>query len=137
LKKIIFSFITTLLTSISLAGVGMNLEGTCQGQNSEKTEVSFTYFSNFDGCMDKSQAALVFTEGEEGLFTGQRSFTDNHDIYSFTVSHNGKKTEIYRVWFDNMTSRSKGTMRYLNEESGKSEIITLQCLIRDYHYLEC
>jgi hypothetical protein len=133
LKKLTLSFITSIFTSISLAGTTMNLEGMCKGTDAEGIEIDFHYFSNYDGCKTKSEAALVFNGGQEGLYTGERRFTEKHDIYTFSV----QQKEKFQLRFDNITGRSDGTMRYLNEDTGKPEKIQLQCLIRDYHYMEC
>jgi hypothetical protein len=138
LKKILLSCCLTSFTSFALAaGTAMNLEGSCTGTSSDGSQISLTYYSDFDGCQEVSQAALVYHQGPEGLFTGTRSFKGERDVYSFRQEVNGKRQEHLRLSFANSTGQTSGSLRYLNEETGKKEKIQLQCQIRDYHYLEC
>jgi hypothetical protein len=131
MKKLITSFFFSLLTaSIAHSGTSMKFEGSCSGTLSNNAPINFKYYSDFDGCKEKSTAAISFTseEGEErGLVTGKRSFQGDKDIYAFGAT---------RVVFENSTGNTSGDMIYLNEETGESEEVVVQCMVRDYHYAE-
>ena len=124
MKILFISFLMTL-SSVVLAGTTMKLEGSCSGKINQET-VSFNYYSTFDGCKNKSNAALSFTSGHEGLYTGLRSFKGNKDIYEL-----GKKQEKLGLEFLNSTGNVSGKLKY------NKKIINVKCEIRDYEYGEC
>jgi len=120
-------FITTVALLLSLplaAGTSMKIEGTCTGKLLNGKAVSFTYYSNFDGCQSTSQAAVSFNKGFEGLFTGTRSFTDTQDIY--------KLNSGFKLIFANSTGNTSGTLFYPLKKK-----IKVQCEVRDYEYGDC
>lgn len=131
MKKLITSFFFSLLTaSFAHSGTSMKFEGSCTGTLSNNVPVNFKYYSDFDGCKEKSAAAISFssTEGEEQtLVTGERRFEGDKDIYAF------QKT---RVVFENSTGNTSGDLSYLNEETGEYQAVVVQCMVRDYHYAE-
>lgn len=108
-------------------GTSMKLEGSCSGTMADGTAVSLNYYSDFDGCKDVSKAAVTFTSGIEGLFTGKRTFTDSKDNYSFPEQ---------RLSFANSTGNTSGTLKATNAQ-GESETVNLQCDVRDYEYADC
>lgn len=107
----------------------MKIEGTCAGTLSDGSAVSYTYYSNFDGCRKISKAAISFTAGIEGLFTGKRSFTDSQDIYEL----NGG----YKLIFANSTGNTSGSLTYPVGSGRKMETVNIQCQARDYEYQDC
>ena len=108
-------------------GSSMKLEGSCSGTLKDGTEVSFNYYSDFDGCKDVSKGAVAFNSGVEGLFTGQRSFTETRDNYTFPEQ---------KLSFENSTGNTTGIL-IMNDLEGKPEAVKLQCDIRDYEYADC
>lgn len=117
-----------LLPNMTFANSAMKPEGTCQGALKDGTPVSFAYFSDFDGCKEKSESAITFTEGREGLHTGSRIFSGDKDVYTFSKD--------LKVVLNNSTGNTEATLRYLNDEN-KAESVVLQCEVRDYEYLDC
>lgn len=134
------SLITTLLfvftATSAFAGTAMKLEGNCNGTLKDGSEVSFSYYSNFDGCKEKSTAAVTFTSNDMGLNTGSRSFIGSKDVYMFDVVENGKKKEKVRISFADSTGNTSGSLRY-TDANGKKQSVTVQCEIRDYEYSDC
>lgn len=125
-KKLIFSFLSLILSS-QVFSASMKLEGSCSGTLQNGTAVTFDYYSDFDGCKEKSQAALSLTSGMEGLHTGHRSFQNAQDIYSFAQ---------IKLTFKDSTGNTSGSFRYL-DEANTYKTIQVQCEIRDYEYGEC
>jgi hypothetical protein len=129
LLKIAFSLATLTLTSFALSATSMKIEGSCTGNLESGEAVAFTYYSNFDGCKAKSEAAISFSQGQGNtLYTGNRSFTERWDIYRFQNK--------LRLTFRNQTGNLGGKLRY-QDENGATHLIALQCEIRDYEYAEC
>lgn len=108
-------------------GSSMKLEGTCSGTLADGTAVSLNYYSDFDGCKDVSKSAVAFTEGGDGLHTGNRSFTEKKDIYSFPEQS---------LILANSTGNTTATLKVLNAQ-GEAEKVQLQCDVRDYEYADC
>lgn len=106
----------------------MKVEGSCSGKLNDGTEVSYTYYSNYDGCKKVSSAAVNFNSGIEGLFTGKRSFTRSSDIYTFND---------YKLIFANSTGNTSGKLTYKDFETSKRKTISVQCEVRDYEYADC
>lgn len=127
MKTLIVSIITLSFSSLSY-GSSLKIEGTCSGKLADGSDISYTYYSNFNGCKKKSVAAVNFTSGIEGLFTGTRSFTRSSDIYAF----NG-----YKLIFANSTGNTTGKLNYKDIETNKTKTVTLQCEVRDYEYNDC
>lgn len=128
MKTFILVAATLIFISTALAGTSMKVEGSCSGKLSDGTDVSYTYYSNFDGCRKISNAAVNFTSGIEGLVTGKRSFTGNQDRY---------QVDGHELRFANSTGNTSGKLIYVDEETGKNKSVTLQCLVRDYEYADC
>lgn len=105
----------------------MKYEGSCSGHLADGTAIALNYYSDFDGCKDTSRSAITFTAGIEGLFTGQRSFTDTKDIYSFSEQ---------RLTFANSTGNTSGKLVIRNAHD-EMETVQLQCDVRDYTYADC
>lgn len=108
-------------------GTSMKLEGSCSGTMADGTEISLNYYSDFDGCKDVSKSAVAFSSGIEGLFTGERTFTDAKDNYTFPEQ---------RLSFANSTGNTTGTLKVTNHQ-GEPETVNLQCDVRDYEYADC
>jgi hypothetical protein len=128
----------TFLTSFAQAGTVMNYQGSCTGALKNGSVISLKYYSDFDGCMKVSQAAVSFDSGLPfDLLTGARSFTHQDDIYSFKASINGRSLNLLELKFKNSTGNTSGVMNYLDEESKSREFINLKCSVRDYEYQSC
>ena len=132
MKKFFLVIMATLATSFMVeAGTNMNLEGSCKGKLHDNTPVSFSYYSDFDGCKEKSQAGITFNKSNKALgqilSTGQRYFTDTQDIYSFKDK---------KLSFANMTGNTSGKLTY-KDQNGKTRTVTVSCEIRNYEYAEC
>ncbi len=108
-------------------GSSMKYEGTCSGTLADGTAIGLNYYSDYDGCKEQSVSAVTFTAGIEGLFTGQRTFTETKDIYSFREQS---------LSFANSTGNTSGklTIKNANDEL---ETVQLQCNVRDYEYADC
>ncbi len=106
----------------------MKLEGSCHGNFSDGTPVSFTYYSDFNGCQQNINAAIKLSPNfGSQYFKGKRAFEDSKDIYT---------VETYRVTFKDSTGNTSGVFSYL-DVVGHRQSITVQCEIRDYEYDEC
>ncbi len=115
-------FLALVLSTSFASAASMKIEGTCNGKLGDESPVAFKYYSNFDGCKEKSSAAIVFRVGD--LKTGTRSFTEDKDIYAFTNA---------KLYFKNSTGNTSGRLSV----NGKN-YVTVQCEVRDYEYLsEC
>lgn len=131
--KSLFTLAFALFSVSALAGTSMKVEGSCSGTLEDATPVSFVYYSSFDGCEDKSKAAVTFHEGiGMDLHTGTREFVGDKDVYKFTQD----KEEAVRLTFADSTGNTSGTLRY-TDMNGESKTVEVQCEVRDYHYGEC
>jgi len=127
-KNLIISFVTLSLSSLAVAGTSMKVEGSCSGTLADGSEVSYTYYSNFNGCKKVSTSAVSFVNGFDGLYTGTRSFTDSSDNYSFNS---------YKLTFANSTGNTAGKLTYKDEFSGRTKTVKVKCEVRDYEYTDC
>lgn len=118
--KIFFALLISSFTTIAQAA-NMDFQGRCRGTTNDGTKVSFKYYSDFNGCSEKSNAGIVWSRGGE-LLTGKRTFTETKDIYTFKSA---------RIEFKNSTGNTGGTL-YVGKDK-----IKLACEIRDYEYGEC
>ncbi len=134
-KKLIISFVFSLLTANAAQAVttaesstSMNYQGSCHGTLANNAPISFKYYSDFDGCKEKSAAAISYNDAGEdrGLVTGTRTLK-SRDVYNFAGN---------RLSFENSTGITSGTLSYLNEESGEREEVIVQCEVREYSYAE-
>jgi hypothetical protein len=124
----VFIFLTLTLSAFAQAEDELKIEGKCNGNLADGTKVSFTYFSNFNGCQQKIRAAIQFAPNfGSGYYKGKREFEDSKDIYTM---------ENYRVTFKDSTGNVSGIFSYL-DIVGKRQSINVQCDIRDYEYDEC
>lgn len=129
MKILALTLISLLSTSISYAGgTSMKVEGNCSGKLADGSDISYTYYSNFNGCKKVSTSAVSFQGGLEGLFTGTRAFTSSSDVYKFYS---------YTLTFANSTGNTTGKLTYRDPESKKKKTVTLQCEVRDYEYSDC
>lgn len=125
---LVFAFIVLTLTSnAQAAGSSLKVEGSCTGTLDDGTQVSFTYYSNFNGCKNTAKAAINFNSGIEGLLTGTRSLARGQDVYSFPD---------HRLTFADSTGNTSGKFRYTNAQ-GKKKTTTVSCDVRDYEYSDC
>lgn len=130
MKKLSLAVLTILVLNYSAeAAVGSSLktEGSCSGNLTDGTPVSFTYYSDFDGCKNVSKSAITFNSGIEGLFTGSRAFKGGRDNYNFP-RHN--------LSFADSTGNTSGTLGY-RDENNQRQVIQVQCEVRDYSYGDC
>lgn len=126
---IVLSFLILNLVTNAKAddsGSSMKIEGSCTGTLADGTAVSFTYYSDFNGCQDVSKSAVTFTSGIEGLFTGERTFTETKDIHTYSQ---------YKLSFANSTGNTQGVLRYTDAQ-GSKQTTQVQCDVRDYEYAE-
>lgn len=124
LSFLIFNIIST---ASAATGSSMKTEGSCTGNMVDGTVVSFTYYSNFNGCKKISKSAVSFNSGIDGLFTGSRSFKNGFDIYSFPK---------HGLIFADSTGNTSGKLRYTDEAQNR-QVVEVQCEIRDYEYTDC
>jgi len=122
-KTLLLLTLAFILAPAAYAGTSMKVEGTCTGTILSRMTISFTYYSNFEGCTKVSDAALSFTKGLEGLFTGKRRFTTTQDIYTLSGGHN--------LTFANSTGNTSANLTY------QGETVRVQCQVRDYEYEDC
>lgn len=106
----------------------MKEEGSCTGKLRNGTPVSYTYYSNFNGCKSVSTSAVQFSSGFEGLLTGTRSFSETSDNYTFNS---------FKLSFANSTGNTTGKLTYKDPSTGYTKTVTLQCEVRDYEYSDC
>ena len=126
MKQIISGLV--FLSLSALAESELKLEGSCHGNLFDGTQVSFTYYSNYDGCTQNIKAAIQFAPNfGSGHYKGKRAFEEGQDIYNI---------ETYRVTFKDSTNNLGGVFSYL-DVVGKRQSINIQCEIRDYEYDEC
>ncbi len=126
----------SLVSSMAIASE-MKLEGSCKGVEADGTKVNFTYFSGFNGCHNKSEAAITFAEdtSQTGLFTGTRVIQNGEDKYSFTRTNQKNKPSIWLVFADS-TGNTQGVFKR-KSATGKISSVTLECEILQYEYEEC
>jgi hypothetical protein len=122
-----FLFINLISTSQAVTGTSLKTEGSCSGTLADGSPVSFTYYSNFDGCSNVSKSAISFTSGIEGLLTGSRSFKGGRDFYNFPK---------YDLSFPDSTGNTSGTFGY-RDANNERQTVELQCEVRDYSYADC
>lgn len=125
----LLAFLIVNLMSNANAAVGssMKTEGSCSGTLHDGTPVSFTYYSNFNGCKKVSKSAVTFTSGIEGLFTGSRTFKGGRDVYSFPK---------HGLSFADSTGNTSGKLKY-RDETKAAHSVEVQCEVRDYEYADC
>jgi hypothetical protein len=128
-KALVVATLTLLICQSTRAGILLDIEGSCSGALLDGTSVSYTYYSNYDGCRKVSRAAITFTSGLRGHYRGKRSFTTTEDIYSFRGG--------FKLIFANSTGNTSGTLVYPDEASGEKKFVTLQCSIRNNEYADC
>lgn len=128
-KALVVATLTLLICQSSRAGIPLDIEGSCSGALLDGSSISYTYYSNYDGCRKVSRAAITFTSGLRGHYRGKRSFTTTEDIYSF---HGG-----FKLIFANSTGNTSGTLVYPDEASGEKKSVILQCSIRNNEYADC
>lgn len=121
-----FLFLSFISSAFGAEGA-MKHEGSCSGTLLDGSPVSFNYYSDFDGCTDKSKSAVTFTSGLEGLLTGERSFSKSKDNYKF----NG-----YKISFPDSTGNTSGSFTY-TDANGERQTVELACEVRDYTYGDC
>ncbi len=119
--------INIISTAQAARGSALKTEGSCSGTLADGSPVSFTYYSNFDGCKDVSKSAISFTSGLEGLLTGSRVFKDSKDNYNFPK---------YKLSFPDSTGNTSGTFSY-KDANDQPVSVELQCEVRDYSYADC
>ena len=125
---IAFIFLTLTFSAFAQAEDELKMEGNCNGSLADGTKVSFTYYSNYNGCQQKIRAAIKFGQNfGSGYYKGKREFENRQDIYT---------VDTYRVTFKDMTGNISGIFSYL-DVVGKRQSIDVQCEIRDYEYDEC
>lgn len=125
---VVISFFFLNIISIAHASEGaMKQEGSCAGTLLDGSPVSFNYYSDFDGCADKSKSAVTFTSGLEGLITGERSFSKSKDNYNFTG---------HKISFPDSTGNTSGSFTY-TDPNGVKQTVELACDVRDYEYVDC
>ncbi len=136
MSRIVFIFAFVFISGVASASE-MKLEGSCKGIKADGTPISFTYFSGFDGCQNKSEAAITFAEdsSQAGLFTGIRLIQNGEDKYSFTRTNEKTKPSIWLIFADS-SGNSQGVFKQ-REVNGKITSVTLECEIREYEYEEC
>lgn len=127
MNKFFFLFLFCLFLSLTVSAKDeLKIEGKCKGDDQGK-EINITYYSAFDGCRNKSEAALSISNQSSNL-KGTRVLGNGLDQYSFM-----KK---YWLVFNDSTGNTSGTLKY-RDASGVIRNVLLQCEIYDYEYSEC
>jgi hypothetical protein len=121
-----FLFIQLLPSADAATGSALKPEGSCSGNLADGTSVSFTYYSNFNGCKKTSKGAIAFQSGLEGLITGSRTLSSK-DYYNFP------KLDLS---FANSTGNTSGKLGY-RDQGNVRHVIEVQCEVRDYEYADC
>lgn len=130
MKSVSLVALPALLLSLNLhaaSGSSLKTEGNCTGNLNDGTPVSFTYYSDFNGCKNTSKSAISFHSGIDGLLTGSRSIKGSKDYYNFPR---------HDLTFANSTGNTSGTLGY-RDENNQRHVIKVQCEVRDYEYSEC
>lgn len=127
LSLVALSVLVLNLSAQAATGSSLKTEGSCNGNLADGTPVSFTYYSDFDGCKNVSKGAVTFHSGIEGLFTGSRAFKGDKDRYNFPR---------HDITFQDSTGNTSGTLGY-RDENNQRHVISVQCEVRDYSYGEC
>jgi hypothetical protein len=122
-----FLFVAILPNAEAASGSALKPEGSCSGNLADGTPVSFTYFSNFNGCQKTSKGAIAFQSGIEGLITGSRTFKSSKDYYNFP------KVDLT---FADSTGNLSGKLGY-RDAANVRQVIEVQCDVRDYEYVDC
>jgi hypothetical protein len=122
-KFLVLPLLTFILSIPAIAADSNKIEGSCTGNLSNGTTISYSYYSDYDGCKKISSAAVSFTAGLKGYFKGTRSFTESQDIYTLN--------DKYKLMFNNSTGNTSGIL------VTPSETVKVQCKIRDYEYPDC
>ena len=121
------SVFTLISNAQGAVGKELKVEGSCNGQLLDGTEVNLAYYSDFDGCQKVSRSAITFQAGLEGLTTGSRAFKGDKDVYNFPK---------YKLTFLNSTGNTSGTLEY-RDANKDLQSVELQCEVRDYEFPEC
>lgn len=135
MKRLLILFCLIFATGFSFAQDEMKIEGNCKGED-HGNDISLTYFSAFDGCQNKSEAALNIQTNQTSKLKGTRVISNGLDQYSFTTRANGKAKTIYWLIFTDSTGNDTGIFKY-KDASGVLRSVQLQCEIFDYEYSEC
>ncbi len=134
--KLFIGMLALMMVSFASAGTAQKLEGQCSGLMEDNTQISFSYYSNYEGCSGKIAGSIKFSaESGLGLHKGKRTFENQKDIYSFQSKVSSGK-EVYRLTFEDSTGNISGVLDYFDTH-GEKQTITVQCVIRDFHYDDC
>lgn len=132
----VFLFLCILLTAgFASAHADMKIEGSCKGQH-EGGEISFTYYSTFNGCVNKSKASVTFTSDQSEDLKGTRSIANGLDSYSFKMMKGGQLKTVYWLVFADSTGNTHGDFKY-RDSSGNLASVRLECAVYDYEYSDC
>lgn len=122
-----FLFVAILPKARAATGSSLKIEGSCTGNLADGTPVSFTYYSDFNGCRKVNMGAIAFQSGIEGLITGSRTLTGNKDYYNFPKND---------LTFADSTGNTSGRLGY-RDSANVRHVIEVQCMVRDYEYPDC
>lgn len=114
------------LAAFDVSAAVQKLEGSCQGRLHNGKSVSFKYYSDFNGCKQKSSSAISYS-GSDTLRTGTRRFTETSDIYEFSS---------IKLTLANSTGNTSAYYHY-KDANGGTRRVKVQCEVRDYEYGEC
>lgn len=124
--RVLLSLCTLLFAGFVSAQTDMKIEGSCRGQF-RGTDISFKYFSAFNGCVNKSKAEVAFTSGQSPKLKGTRILSNGLDTYTF---------KNYWLVFPDSTGNTHGDFKY-RDSSGTIRSVRLECQVLDYEYSEC
>ncbi|MBA2404819.1 MAG: hypothetical protein H0V66_08615 [Bdellovibrionales bacterium] len=128
MKQIFAFFILLSFSTFAQSQSELKVEGNCKGDLRDGSKVSFTYYSNFNGCQQKINAAIKLSPSFGSQYVkGKREFENSQDIYTMND---------YRITFKDSTGNTSGVFSYL-DVVGKRQSVDVQCEIRDYEYDEC
>lgn len=124
----LFLYLSALAFAHAQAESEMKMEGRCNGTMASGTQVTFTYYSDFNGCQQNINAAIKFgPDFGSRYYKGKRAFENSQDIYT---------VDTYRVTFKDSTGNLGGIYSYL-DVAGQRQSIPVECSILDYEYDEC
>lgn len=124
----LFGVLFVCLASFAHASEAQKLEGSCHGKLADNTLISFSYYSDYDGCHPNIAGTIKFSSASGlGRHRGSRAFSDQKDIYSFRG---------YRLTFLDSTGNVSGDLEYIDKH-GLRQSVSVDCQVNDFEYVEC
>ncbi len=126
MNKFFLIFFMLLISTFVCAQDDLKVEGSCKGQY-RGTDISFTYYSAFDGCQKKSPAAISFTSRTSSMLKGSRLISGGIDKYTF---------KAYSLELKDSTGNKTAIFTFRDDRRIRKSVV-LQCEVFDYEYSDC